>query len=299
MQTSLFQEFRQSGTPKIVNVASVAQLSPFRYPGGKTWLVPYVLKWLGSFPARPHLLIDPFLGGGSVPLSALQACTVDRLVLREIDEDVAAVWTCIFGDANGQLCQKILVFPITRKNVVRELAAEPRSIADRAFKTILRNRTYRGGILAQGASLMNAGENGRGVASRWYAQTLVRRIQRLGQLSGSIEFKCGDGFEVIKAHAENPKAVFFIDPPYTAGNGKRAGKRLYTHNQLDHKKLFALMASCAGSFLMTYDDDREVEALANRFGFHVERIPMKNTHHEEKFELVIAKSTAGWPTISR
>jgi DNA adenine methylase len=27
---------------KIVNVASVPQRSPFRYPGGKTWLVPIV-----------------------------------------------------------------------------------------------------------------------------------------------------------------------------------------------------------------------------------------------------------------
>jgi len=267
------------------------QLSPFRYPGGKTWLVPYVIRWLRTLATRPHLLIDPFFGGGSVPLSALQECAVDRLVLREIDEDVAAVWTCVFGDANEQLCRKILAFQITRKSVVRELTAEPKDIAGRAFKTILRNRTFRGGILARGASLMKAGENGRGVASRWYPQTLARRISRLRQLSGSIEFECGDGFDVIKAHAGNPKAVFFVDPPYTAGNGKRAGRRLYTHNELDHKKLFALMAGCAGNFLMTYDDDREVAALADRFGFHHERIPMKNTHHEEKSELVISKRT--------
>jgi DNA adenine methylase len=30
----------------VVNVASVAQRSPFRYPGGKTWLIPTVRKWL-------------------------------------------------------------------------------------------------------------------------------------------------------------------------------------------------------------------------------------------------------------
>lgn len=35
-------------TPRVVNVASVPQRSPFRYPGGKTWLIPVVRKWLKS-----------------------------------------------------------------------------------------------------------------------------------------------------------------------------------------------------------------------------------------------------------
>ena len=33
---------------------------------------------------------------------------------------------------------------------------------------------------------------------------------------------------------------------------------------------------------MTYDDCHEVVALANRHGFQIERVPMKNTHHEKK-----------------
>ena len=290
MQTPFFQELHEAPQPAIVNVASVTQLSPFRYPGGKTWLVPYVLRWLKNLPVRPRVLVDPFLGGGSVPLSALNQAMINRLVLREIDEDVAAVWTSIFSDANERLCQKILNFPIGRDAVVAELAAFPRNSVDRAFKTILRNRTYRGGILAKGASLMKTGENGRGVASRWYPQTLATRIRRLGLYNERIEFACGDGFEAIRAYSDRRSAAFFIDPPYTAGNGKRAGARLYAYNRIDHERLFGLMARCAGNFLMTYDDDTYVESLAVRFGFHVHRIPMKNTHHEKKFELVISRS---------
>ena len=37
----------------VVNVASVKQLSPFRYPGGKTWLIPRVRQWCVSFKERP------------------------------------------------------------------------------------------------------------------------------------------------------------------------------------------------------------------------------------------------------
>ena len=32
----------------IVNVSSVPQRSPFRYAGGKTWLVPTIRKWLAE-----------------------------------------------------------------------------------------------------------------------------------------------------------------------------------------------------------------------------------------------------------
>jgi len=137
---------------------------------------------------------------------------------------------------------------------------------------------------------MKTGENGRGVASRWYPQTLATRIRRLGLYRESIEFACGDGFEAIEAYSDRRSAAFFIDPPYTAGNGKRAGARLYEYSRIDHERLFGLMARAAGNFLMTYDDDPYVESLADRFGFHVHRIPMKNTHHEKKFELVISRN---------
>lgn len=268
-------------------MASVTQLSPFRYPGGKTWLVPYVLEWIRTLPVRPKMLVDPFLGGGSVPLSVLHEGMVERLILREIDEDVGAVWACVFGDTSGRLCKRILNFPISRENVIKELSGRPNSIVDKAFQTILRNRTYRGGILANGASLMKDGENGHGVASRWYPETLVKRIHRLRQLGAHVRFDCGDGLDLIEEHAGHTRVAYFIDPPYTAGNGKRAGTRLYAHSRLDHERLFALMSECAGSFLMTYDDDPYVEELARQFAFHVERIPMKNTHHERKFELAI------------
>jgi len=43
----------------VVNVASIPQRSPFRYPGGKTWLIPSVRQWLRQS-TRPILLIEPF-----------------------------------------------------------------------------------------------------------------------------------------------------------------------------------------------------------------------------------------------
>jgi DNA adenine methylase len=234
--------------------------------------------------------VDPFAGGGSVPLGVLAQGLVDRVVLGEIDRDVAAVWQCVFSSQNEELCQRIGEFQISRQNVILELGTEQLSSVDRAFQTILKNRTYRGGILAPGASLMKDGENGRGVASRWYPATLVRRLRLLRALALMIEFYEIDAFELIRRYIAREDVAYFIDPPYTAGNGKRAGARLYAHSELDHEALFLLLSEARGLVLMTYDDCPEVIELANRNGFLIERVPMKNTHHEVKCELLISNS---------
>ncbi len=275
---------------RIVNVASVRQISLFRYPGGKTWLVPTIVEWLRCFTELPLTFVDPFTGGGSVPLGVLSEGLADKIVLGEMDPDVSAVWRCVLGKSREQLCNKIADFRMNRKNVISELSKPANTVLDRAFQTLLKNRTFRGGILAPGASLMKVGENGRGVASRWYPETLIKRARVLGTLSARIEFYQEDAFSLIERHLNKPEVVFFIDPPYTAGNGKRAGKRLYAYSELDHKALFELLKRAAGMVLMTYDDCPDVVEMAASNGFQIERIPMKNTHHERKYELLISNA---------
>jgi DNA adenine methylase len=146
----------------------------------------------------------------------------------------------------------------------------------------------RGGIMAAGAGLIKTGEAGRGLHSRWYPETLAERIKILRSIRERISFEQADGFDAVKPFAKNPNAFFFIDPPYTAG-GKNAGNRLYTHNEIDHEALFGLMATVRGSVMMTYDDAPEVRKMAKRHGFRVEATPMKNTHHEVMYELLILK----------
>jgi DNA adenine methylase len=82
---------------RVVNVASVPQRSPFRYPGGKTWLIPQVRKWLRSLSPQPFELIEPFAGGAIVSLTAAFESLVSQVTMCELDEDVAAVWQTILG----------------------------------------------------------------------------------------------------------------------------------------------------------------------------------------------------------
>jgi DNA adenine methylase len=270
----------------VVNVASVPQRSPFRYPGGKTWFIPHLREWIGALGSKPRVFIEPFAGGGIASLTVAMERLADRVVMAELDSRVAAVWKTILGAEAEWLVARIRNFRITRESVIGELCREPANEEELAFQTILRNRVQRGGIIAPGASLVKNGENNRGVASRWYPETLSRRIQEIHRVRDRIEFHHRDAFDVIRAHAARKSAAFFIDPPYTAG-GKKAGSRLYLHNHIDHRALFSAVASVQGQVLLTYDDSREVQRLADDFGFFPHRVAMKTTHHTRMAELAI------------
>lgn len=275
--------------PKVVNVAQVPQRSPLRYPGGKTWLVPHVRAWLNSLPKIPKHFIEPFTGGGIVSLTVAFEELAERVTMVELDHHVAVLWRTILSPENNPwLCQQITAFDMTLEKLRAELAQFPTTERELAFQTFIRNRTNHGGILAAGSGVLKHGESGKGVKSRWYPDTLRKRIENIQHVREKITFIEGDGIEIIRKFGAQKSSVFFIDPPYTAA-GKRAGSRLYTHNELDHEKLFRECEKIKGDFLMTYDNAPELVALAKKHGFKTKTVSMKNTHHAAMTELVIGK----------
>ena len=220
-----------AGATKPKNVCKVSQLSPFRYPGGKTWLVPEVRRWVASLKIKPSAFVEPFAGGAIMALTAASEGWADRVLLSEIDEDVASIWRTIFHGKTSDvqwLCRRINEFEISMENVRGVFDGRARSTHDKAFKALLKNRMQRGGIMSSGAGLLKAGEGGRGLMSRWYPQTLIKRIHDLRSLRDTVSFEQIDAFEMIERNARDENAVFFIDPPYTAGKTS-AGRRLYNH----------------------------------------------------------------------
>jgi DNA adenine methylase len=281
--------FDEAEKPKPVNVASVPQRSPFRYPGGKTWFVPTFRHWMAQISPKPSILVEPFAGGGIISLTALFENLVERVVMVELDDEIAAVWQSIVNGDAKWLANRILNFQLTKGTVIQEITKTPKTQREKAFKTILKNRTLHGGILAEGSGFLQYGENGKGIRSRWYPATLAKRLINLNHVAHRIDFRCGDGIKAIQEFASRSDVVYFIDPPYTAG-GKKAGKRLYKHFDIDHKCLFTICGSVRGDFLITYDNADEVKSMAREHGFQMRLIPMTNTHHATMEELVIGKN---------
>ena len=235
------------------------------------------------------MLIEPFAGGAIVSLTAIMEDLAERAILIELDLDVAALWRAALLHGPS-LVARIAEFTPTRE-LVRDLERRnPEGVVEQGFRTLVLNRTHRAGILAPGSSLNRRGENGKGILSRWYPKTLIARLDAVTEHADRIAFHEADSMQMIEPLLQSwgRDAAVFVDPPYTAG-GKRAGTRLYTHNDLDHERLFWIMAQHEGSVLMTYDYSPEVACLVARYGFQAVQVRMKNAHHDRLAELVITR----------
>lgn len=270
----------------VANVATVPQRSPLRYPGGKTWLIPHIRHWLKS--TEPEILIEPFAGGAIVSLSAVMENLVKKAVMVEIDRDVAAFWRSALE--SGETLQKRITQFKPTLNRLRKLEQDaPSSVLEHGFRTLVLNRTRRNGILAPGASFCRNGEGGKGLLSRWYPDTLAARLAAIQEYTEHLAFLEGDGLKILPIILEGwgGRAAVFLDPPYTAKGGKRAGARLYDHSDIDHAALFSILAEHDANFLMTYDPAPEIVELIHKYDFNAVRLYMKNGHHNKMHEIVI------------
>lgn len=283
IQLDIFPNNLAQKRDRLVNIASVPQRSPFRYPGGKTWLIPIVRKWLFQKGNPAPILLESFAGGGIVGLTAAFENLANEIIMIELDPEIAAVWQTVFSTKNRELANKILGYNLTCSNLKLELEKKPVDLCEVAFQTILKNRTMHGGIIANGSGFIKNGENGKGLSSRWYPETLFNRITNIELISYKVKFECASAYEVILQNQLKPNVFHFIDPPYV-----KAGKRMYRFHEIDHKKLFETVSKLAGPYLMTYDDAPEVRIMCQDFGLNFKSIPMKTTHHLEKRELLIS-----------
>ncbi|MCF8236321.1 MAG: hypothetical protein K9G67_15555 [Bacteroidales bacterium] len=194
----------------------------------------------------------------------------------------------INGDHNW-LADKIYSFNLTPDNANSILQKENKTIKEQAFSTILKNRIFHGGIITKGSGLIKNGENGKGIKSRWYPKTLRDRILAIGYVKTKMSFISGDAFAELEKIKDHVKTYSFIDPPYTV-----AGKRLYTHFEIDHDALFALTAELKGKFMLTYDDTAEIRGLVEKYNLSYRTIPMKTTHNIQKNEIIISDNFDWW-----
>jgi DNA adenine methylase len=285
MQIELLETIIGGTSSSIVNISSIPQRSPFRYAGGKTWLIPRIRQWLHHHGGAGKELIEPFAGGGIVSLTAVMENLVDRAIMVEKDEGVAAVWAIIFNGGAAWLANQIIQFQLTPESAREAIEKANDSQEALAFATIIKNRVNRGGILADGASFIKNGENGKGITSRWYPETLKKRILAIDKVKQRIQFVHGDAIEVCEQSSSRDDTVYFIDPPYI-----KAGRRLYRYSQLDHSHLFQVATRLQGDFLMTYDEAEDVIEMANDCEFATKLIAMKSTHHAKKTELLIGRN---------
>jgi len=257
-------------------------ISPFRYPGGKTWFIPFFKNWLNS----AEIVVEPFAGGASVSLACLVSGVCKHAILVESDPNIAAVWKTILGRNSKWLVEKIRGFEVAEKTVEKELAATVVNTRQRAWQTLLLNRVSHGGIVAKKAGRIRQGEDNKGLSSRWYPQTLIQRIELIHQLRNRISFRHGDGMTFLKGWAdaeEDEGAALLVDPPYLI-----AGRRLYDHWDINHETLFSHLGRVEGRFIATYENLPDIKKMAANHGLHTRVVSMRSRQHTRKKELLVS-----------
>jgi DNA adenine methylase len=254
-------------------------ISPFRYPGGKSWFYPVFKEWFEKTGSRT--LVELFAGGASIGLRSLESGLCDRLVMIELDPGVAAVWQTILGNQWRALISRIEGFEPTLSEYKNEIIQKPKSKLSIGWQALLKNRLNHGGIIAPGAAPLKRGEADRGLGSRWYPETLVSRIHRIRELRGKIEFHHGDALPLLQMRNWDGCA-FFVDPPYPV-----AGRRLYSHCQIDDADLLAKLKQTGRPFLATYENLDTVRSIAVELGLNIDHALMFARCHVHRTELII------------
>ena len=142
--------------------------------------------------------------------------------------------------------------------------------------------------MAPGVGWLNKGEAGKGIHSRWYPETLARRIESVNALRSKITFIQGDGLETLKKFRLAANTVAFVDPPYVA-RGRGAGLRLYTHYDVDCHELFATVRDFRGPVVITYHRSEIVQREAMAAGIKCRTVNMHTAHTVSKRQLILYK----------
>jgi DNA adenine methylase len=232
--------------------------------------------------------VEPFAGGCSVGLAVAELDLVDRVTLVEIDPDVAAVWEVILNGGAKRLANRIRTFKLDAVSARETLEDRSGDSISRAFRCLLLNRISRGGIMAPGAGWLSRGERNRGIQSRWYPETLARRVESVHALRNKITFVRGDGLEALRAYSKIPNTVAFVDPPYVA-RGRGAGLRLYSYHDVNCEELFNTIRDFSGPAIITYHRSDVVQREAKAAGIDCRTVRMHTAHTVSKRELILHK----------
>lgn len=233
------------------------QLSPLRYPGGKSKLIDYLYSRLCR--EQLNTFVEVFAGGASLGLSLLDASVIGRLILNEKDPGVYAFWKTVLNHPQ-ELTSRLHSAPPTLDDLTaakRQTALSGASEPELAWSFLLSNRLSYSGIVMAGPQ---GGKNGtqEDLLARWNPNALEKRILHIHSMSDRIELHNEDALSFIENDIWwcRNGTTLFIDPPYY-----EKGPTLYpcAFTEQDHQNLADLLQELYSSYpcadvILTYDN---------------------------------------------
>jgi DNA adenine methylase len=240
----------------------VSTASPLRYPGGKSALASLLIGVRRLNGLGGHSIAEPFAGGAGASLSLLYLEETSRILINDADPAIYAFWWALTHKSRDFLRMlaetRVTISEWKRQRAIYRTGSSISRVR-RGFAAFYQNRCNRSGIIMNGGPIGGIGQAGPWKLHARYSRTeLARRCAKVAEYRDRIAASCEDGLNTI-ARLDPNNTFFIIDPPYF-----HKGPTLYLNTltaQYHEALAEALRAMAGGSWVLTYDDCREVRRL--------------------------------------
>jgi len=236
-----------------------------RYHGGKWRLAPWIVSCL---PADHDSYIEPF-GGSAAVLLRKPRSKIE--VYNDLDGEVVNFFRML-RERPEELIRAIYWTPFAQAE--QRLSYEPcddpteaaRRLYVRSYMTISGpTAQWNAGWRRQ--KKMSRGRNG--FSGMKPAATSFMEIEHLYQIAERLRgvfIEQADALELIRRY-DNPRAVFYVDPPYVAATRKRMKDSAYRYEMTDdqHRQLAAALHDCRGMVVLSGYDNPIYRELFGRW----------------------------------
>ena len=235
-------------------------ISPLRYPGGKSQIYDYVRELVVANNATTY--IEPYMGGMGIALKLLLNNDVEKIMVNDFDKAIYAFWYSVLNYTE-QLIKKIETTPVTIEEwkIQRDIQNNKDNCEDLlslGFSTLFLNRTNRSGIIKAGVIGGLKQDGDYKLDCRFNREKIIKKITLIASLKKRIKLYNMDAEKFIRLNISRTKNSFtFFDPPYY-----KKGPGLYT-NFYNHENHLSLAKSIKKymsnkKWILTYDVSDEI-----------------------------------------
>ncbi len=246
-------------------------VSPLRYPGSKIRLVRYMGKVLEFNKCQPDVLVEPFVGGGSVFINFLENDWVEKAIIGDRDPLIYSFWKVLFEDPSYliRFTEKVRVdletFRLYKSIAADESHNEGRTLAEAC---LFLNRTSFSGILAANAGAIGGRkqESQYKIDCRFNRELLVERMKRISSFAPRVTVLPYDWSRTIDYALKQSTGLekfIYLDPPFY-----NKADKLYRHYFDELKTHLALsrkLKQLRHKWILSYDRDPEVKRMYKSF----------------------------------
>jgi DNA adenine methylase len=241
--------------------------TPFRYPGGKTKLTPYVSEIFVENSLVDGHYVEPYAGGAGLAFSLLFKGYARYLHLNDLDKSIYSVWHSILNETEA-LCRYIDNVTVNvdewKKQKAVQTNKETADLLSLGISTLFLNRTNRSGVINGGPIGGYDQQGNYKIDVRFNKKTLREQIQKIAFYKKRIQLSNFDAKDFLVDTVSNlpQNTLVNLDPPYYV-KGQQLYINFYKHD--DHEEISNTVPMLKQYWIITYDNVEPIKSLYSQY----------------------------------